>query len=55
VDDNTDGRESLCLLLDALGHRAEGAADGPAGVRQALATAPDVAIVEVGLSRPGRL
>ncbi len=49
VEDNEDGRESLRLLLSLLGHRVTVAADGIDGVRQALRTRPEVAIIDIGL------
>lgn len=49
VEDNEDGRESLRLLLSLLGHRVIVAADGMDGVRQALHTRPEVAIIDIGL------
>src|SRR4051812_17976243 len=51
VEDNPDGRESLRLLLSLLGHHVEVAATGPDGVRKALQTHPDVAVID--LSLPG--
>ena len=49
VDDSADCRESLRLLLTLMGYHVETAADGAAGVRQGLASPPDVAVVDVGL------
>ncbi len=49
VEDNADGRESLCLLLQLLGHEVAVAADGAEGVRRALEFRPEVALVDLGL------
>jgi two-component system, sensor histidine kinase len=49
VEDNQDAREGLRLLLESWGHRVEEAADGERGVEQALASKPDVALIDVGL------
>ncbi len=51
VEDNDDGRESLRLLLELLGHQVEVARDGVEGIRKALASPPDVALVDIGLPR----
>lgn len=49
IEDNPDGREALRLLLSFLGHHVDVAGDGIAGVQQALAHHPDIAIVDIGL------
>jgi CheY-like chemotaxis protein len=49
VEDHEDNRESLRILLSLLGHRVTVAADGVEGVRQALRTRPDIAIIDIGL------
>jgi two-component system, sensor histidine kinase len=49
VEDNPDIGETLRDLLQLLGHRVELAADGLRGVQLALATRPDVALVDIGL------
>ena len=49
VEDNEDNRESLKLLLSLLGHCVTVAADGIDGVRQALRTRPELAIIDIGL------
>ncbi|HKQ29972.1 MAG TPA: ATP-binding protein, partial [Burkholderiales bacterium] len=51
VEDNADARESLCVLLEYAGHRVRVAADGIAGLDAALASPPDVALIDVGLPR----
>jgi signal transduction histidine kinase/CheY-like chemotaxis protein len=49
IEDNADGRESLETLLKLLGHRVEVAEDGRKGLELALATRPDVALIDIGL------
>ena len=49
VEDNPDGRAMLRLLLELCGHQVEAAADGREGVEKALAWAPEVAVVDIGL------
>jgi PAS domain S-box-containing protein len=49
VEDNTDARESLQLLLQLAGHEVETAADGPSGLRKLEAFRPDVALIDLGL------
>jgi CheY-like chemotaxis protein len=49
VEDNTDARESLQLLLQLAGHEVETASDGPSGLRKLEAFRPDVALIDLGL------
>ncbi|MBC7623755.1 MAG: response regulator [Aeromicrobium sp.] len=49
IEDNDDGREMMATMLGAYGYAVEQAADGLQGVRIALAKAPDVALVDIGL------
>jgi PAS domain S-box-containing protein len=51
VEDNDDARESLRLLLEALGHHVFEAADGPQGLAVAQAHHPDVALIDLGLPK----
>jgi CheY-like chemotaxis protein len=51
VEDNEDGRESLRMLLQMLGHRVEVAADGIEGVEKGLVMRPRAVIVDIGLPR----
>jgi CheY-like chemotaxis protein len=51
VEDNGDGRETLRLLLELLGHEVRVAADGIEGLETALEWKPEVAIVDLGLPR----
>ncbi len=49
VEDNLDAREMLRDLLQLMGHRVETAADGPGGLALALASRPEVALIDIGL------
>jgi signal transduction histidine kinase len=49
VEDNADIRELFAELLQRSGHEVCVADDGPKGLEQVLAFAPDVAFVDVGL------
>jgi PAS domain S-box-containing protein len=49
VDDNQDAADALAALLEALGHRVRVAYDGPAALRMATDTPPDVMLVDIGL------
>jgi signal transduction histidine kinase len=49
IEDNEDGREMMATMLDAFGYTVQQAADGVQGVQMAHATAPDVALVDIGL------
>jgi two-component system CheB/CheR fusion protein len=51
VEDNPDGRESLRILLQLLGHRVEVAADGVEGFEKALRSHPEVVLLDIGLPR----
>jgi PAS domain S-box-containing protein len=49
VEDNDDARESLRLLLEALGHRVLEAGDGHRGLALALHHRPEVVLIDLGL------
>jgi CheY-like chemotaxis protein len=49
VEDQPDGREALRLLVESCGHEVQTAADGPAGLQQALSWQPEVAVIDIGL------
>ena len=49
VDDNLDAGDSLVALLQALGHTATVARDGPSGLRMALEGQPDLVLLDIGL------
>ena len=51
VEDNPDGRKSLCTFLGLLGHRVDAAADGEEGVEKGLTQQPEVAVIDIGLPR----
>jgi CheY-like chemotaxis protein len=51
VEDNPDGRETLRVLLELLGHQVQVAVDGAQGIQKALAWHPEVALVDIGLPR----
>ena len=51
IEDNVDARQALCALLELLGHEVHEAGDGEAGVEAALALAPDIVFVDIGLPR----
>jgi len=51
IEDNVDTRETLRRLLEMDGHEVQEAADGAEGLEIALATRPDVVIVDIGLPR----
>ena len=47
VEDNDQTREALRLVLEGHGHAVEEADDGQDGVTKALATRPDVIVVDI--------
>lgn len=49
IDDNSDIRETLTLLLTMWGHTVEMAGDGVTGIECILRSQPDVALVDIGL------
>jgi signal transduction histidine kinase/ActR/RegA family two-component response regulator len=49
VDDNLDGAEMLCLLLEAEGYAVATAADGLQAVEMAVGAPPDVILMDIGL------
>ncbi len=49
VEDNPDMRESLKSLLEEVGHDVRAASNGVEGVELALASAPDIALVDIGI------
>jgi PAS domain S-box-containing protein len=49
VEDNSDARESLRLLLESLGHRVLEAGDGFNGLALALRHHPEVVVIDLGL------
>ncbi len=49
VDDNVDGAESLCLMLQLAGHVVRTVHDGTAALEVAPAFRPDVVLLDIGL------
>lgn len=49
IDDNVDATNSLCLLLQSLGHDCRAAYDGPSGIAQAQEFNPDVVLLDLGM------
>jgi signal transduction histidine kinase/ActR/RegA family two-component response regulator len=49
VDDDDNLRKALRRILELDGHRVEVARDGPEGVERTLATAPEVAFIDIRL------
>jgi CheY-like chemotaxis protein len=51
VEDNQDGGEMLRVALEQEGHTIYEAANGEAGIAQALELGPDIALIDIGLPR----
>jgi CheY-like chemotaxis protein len=49
VDDCPDYRDTMALLLRALGHDVQTAPDGSAALRMALEDPPDIVLLDIGL------
>jgi CheY-like chemotaxis protein len=49
VEDNTDAREALTMLLEESGHDVRAAADGMEALSQAEQFTPDVVLLDIGL------
>jgi CheY-like chemotaxis protein len=49
VEDNHDGRETMRILLELVGHKVTAAEDGAAALAEALTSAPEVALLDIGL------
>jgi two-component system, sensor histidine kinase len=49
IEDNADSRDLLRTLFESMGHRVAAAADGLSGVQRAVALAPRVMVVDIGL------
>jgi len=49
VDDNEDAGELLRTAVEAVGHRAEVASDGPPAIELARRFVPHVALLDIGL------
>jgi signal transduction histidine kinase/CheY-like chemotaxis protein len=49
IEDSADTRSTLTTLLTLLGHRVEAVASGTEGVERAVASRPEVALIDLGL------
>jgi PAS domain S-box-containing protein len=49
VDDNTDARQALVVLLELAGHELHEAADGLSGLASASSLLPDIVLADIGL------
>ena len=49
IDDNEDAANSLCLLMQSMGHEVRATYDGPAGIAAAHAFTPDVVLLDIGM------
>ena len=49
IDDNEDAANSLCLLMQSMGHEVRAVYDGPAGIAAAQAFAPEVVLLDIGM------
>jgi two-component system, sensor histidine kinase len=49
VEDIDDLRETLCALIDALGHRVRSAPNGRAGLDLILEARPDIALIDISM------
>jgi signal transduction histidine kinase/CheY-like chemotaxis protein len=49
IEDNSDARESLRIILESAGHEILEAGDGETGVEYALKLEPSVALIDIGL------
>ena len=49
VDDNRDAAQSLCMLLDLLGHETRAAYDGPPGLDITKEFRPQAVFIDIGM------
>jgi len=49
VDDNRDAAQSLCMLLDLLGHETRAAHDGPSGLDITKEFRPQAVFIDIGM------
>jgi len=49
IDDNVDAANSLCLLLQAMGHTVRAVYDGPSGIAMAQEFMPEVVMLDIGM------
>ena len=50
IEDDAEGGEALCALFTVWGHRVSSAETGQRGIELALAEAPEVIVVDLGLA-----
>jgi len=49
IDDNVDAANSLCLLLQSMGHTVRAVYDGPSGLAMAQEFTPEVIMLDIGM------
>jgi PAS domain S-box-containing protein len=49
IDDNVDAANSLCLLLQSMGHAVRAVYDGPSGIAMAQEFNPQVVMLDIGM------
>ncbi len=49
IDDNVDAANSLCLLLQSMGHTVRAVYDGPSGLAMAQEFTPEVVMLDIGM------
>ena len=49
IDDNVDAANSLCLLLQSMGHTVRAVYDGPSGIAMAQEFSPEVVMLDIGM------
>jgi len=49
IDDNVDAANSLCLLLQSMGHTVRAVYDGPSGIAMAQEFVPEVVMLDIGM------
>jgi CheY-like chemotaxis protein len=49
VEDHRDSADSLCVLLELMGHEVRAAHDGPEGEAAAVAWRPEIVVSDIGL------
>jgi len=49
IDDNRDAAQSLCMLLDLLGHETRAAHDGPSGLEITKEFRPQAVFIDIGM------
>jgi CheY-like chemotaxis protein len=49
IDDNVDAANSLCLLLQSMGHTVRAVYEGPSGIAMAQEFTPEVVMLDIGM------